>query len=60
MFRRLWRKLLASLRLDLQVVCEESAGWGLVDYHDYPDTEHGQPFHMGTDRCKRCGKEFTM
>ena len=60
MFRRLRRRFLARFRLDLRVVCEESAGRGLVDFHDYPDTASGQPFHCGTDFCKRCGKEFIM
>lgn len=58
--RRLWRWFLARFRLDLEVVCEMSEGMGLVDYHDYPDTESKQPFHLGTDFCVRCGKEFVM
>lgn len=58
--RRLWRWFLARFRLNLRVVCEESAGMGLADYHDYPDTSSGQPFHLGTDVCRRCGKEFVM
>lgn len=57
--RRLWRWLLARFRLDLQVVCEESAGRGLHDdYHDYPDSIEGEPWHFIPLTCKRCGKEF--
>jgi len=57
---RLKRWYKARFRTDLQVVCEMSQGMGLRDYHDYPDTESGQPFHMVSDFCVRCGKEFMM
>ena len=61
MFRKLWRWFLARFRLDLRVVCEESAGRGLADdYHDFPDDVLGTPAHFVTLKCKRCGKEFTM
>lgn len=56
MWRRIWRRIQARFRLDLKVVCEESKG--SRDYHDYPDDEHGQPWHFVTLKCKRCGKEF--
>jgi hypothetical protein len=60
-FRRLWRRFLARMRFDLTAVCEESVGRGLTDdYHDYPDSEAGEPWHFVTLRCKRCGKEFTI
>lgn len=59
-WQRFKRWYQARFRTNLEVVCEMSKGKGLVDYHDYPDTELGVPFHMGTDFCKRCGKEFTM
>lgn len=60
MLRRLYRWCLARYRLNLKVVCEESVGLGLADYHDYPDSEHGQPWHFCTMKCKRCGKEFAI
>ncbi len=44
----------------MTAVCEQSAGKGLYDYHDYPDDEHGQPWHFVPLRCKRCGKEFFL
>lgn len=59
-FRKLWRWLLAWYRIDLQVVCEESRGKGLCDYHDYPDWEHGEPWHFYVGPCKRCGKDFSI
>ena len=59
-FRSIWRWFLVRFRLDLDLVCELSKGKGLVDFHDYPDTEHGQPWHFVTLRCARCGKEFTI
>lgn len=58
--RRFRRRLLALLRLDPAAVCQESAGMGLRDFHDYHDTEHGQPWHFVTLECKRCGKMFTI
>ena len=60
MIRKLWRRFLAHFRLDLRVVCEESVGLGSVDYHDYPDTKAGVPFHFTLLKCKRCGKEFCI
>lgn len=56
----LWRRFLARFRLRLAAVCEQSAGKGLDDYHDYPDSEGGHPEHFCTMRCRRCGKEFTI
>jgi hypothetical protein len=59
MFQRFWRWVQARFRLNLQVVCEMSAGRGTHnDFHDYPDSEHGQPWHMVALKCRRCGKEF--
>jgi len=51
---------LALFRLSLTAVCEESRGLGLVDYHDYPDSTVGEPWHFFTHTCKRCGKKFTI
>jgi hypothetical protein len=30
------------------------------DMHDYPDSQHGQPWHFTVHACKRCGKYFTI
>jgi hypothetical protein len=55
----LW--FLARFRLSMAAVCEMSRGRGpRDDYHDYPDDEHGKPWHFVVLRCKRCGKEFTI
>ncbi len=58
--RRLWRWFLARFRLDLDAVCDESLRMGPVDYHDYPDSIEGEPWHFCTLTCKRCGKPFTI
>ncbi len=59
--RRLWLWFMALFRLSNYAICEMSKGKGLHnDFHDYPDDEYGTPWHFGTLRCKRCGKEFTM
>ena len=60
MIRRFLKWIGARFRLDLDAVCELSRGRGLNDYHDYPDSEHGEPWHFVTLKCKRCGKEFTI
>lgn len=61
-FRRpgLWRWFLARFRLDLDAVCDMSIGLGPVDYHDYPDSFEGEPYHFTTLTCRRCGKEFSI
>jgi hypothetical protein len=28
------------------------------DFHDYPDSDLGEPAHFVTLRCVRCGKDF--
>lgn len=56
----LFDRLKAFFRIDLAAVCRVSSKMGLVDFHDYKDTEHGQPWAMGTDKCARCGKEFSI
>ena len=59
--RRLWLWFLARFRLSELAVCEMSRGKGLRDdYHDYPDSEGGEPAHFVTLTCKRCGKEFCI
>lgn len=59
--RRFWRWFLAFFRLDMDAVCELSAGRGLYDdYHDYPDDIFGEPYHFTTLQCVRCGKKFTI
>ena len=61
MLTRLWWWFLARFRLSEWAVCYMSKGRGLSnDYHDYPDSKHGQPDHFVTMQCKRCGKEFTI
>lgn len=57
---QLWKRFIAFWRLDDATVCEMSAGCGLNDYHDYPDSVEGQPWHMVELTCKRCGKKFTI
>ena len=59
-FRRAWYRFLAWSRIDRDLVCALSRNKGLVDYHDYPDTEDMQPVHFGTLKCERCGKEFSI
>jgi hypothetical protein len=54
------RWLLATFRLNLRFVCEESASKGLIDFHDYTDDESGEPWHMYAMKCKRCGKKFII
>jgi hypothetical protein len=56
----LWRWFKARFRLDLNLVCEMSKGKGMADYHDYPDTLEGEPWHFAVLVCKRCGKEFMI
>lgn len=59
MIRRFYRWFLARFRLNLQVVCEESAALGPnEDYHDYDDSEDKQPWHWHEMTCERCGKHF--
>lgn len=57
---KLIRKIIAILRLSDKIVCEESAGMGLYDYHDYPDSIEGEPWHFIGMECKRCNKKFIM
>ena len=51
---------MARFRLDLKIVCEESAKMNEIDYHDYPDSIDGIPCHFATLKCKRCGKGFII
>ncbi len=60
-FRRFWKWFLARFRLSQKAICEMSRGRGLHDdYHDYPDTKHGQPWHFTVLECQHCGKEFCI
>jgi len=54
------RWFMARFRLSLRIVCEESADKGMIDFHDYPDSEDGEPWHMVPVKCKRCGKRFLI
>ena len=51
---------MAIMRWNLRFVCEESAGLGPYDYHDYRDSDDfgGQPWHFVKYTCRRCGKKF--
>ena len=51
---------MAWTRIDLDAVCDLSLGMGEIDYHDYPDSFEGEPWHFATLTCKRCGKRFTI
>lgn len=57
---RFVRWFLAFFRLNGAAVCELSAPQGIVDYHDYPDSIEGAPFHFILLTCKRCGKQFSI
>jgi hypothetical protein len=59
-WRYIWMYWLAALRLNKHAVCVMSSTKGVVDFHDYPDDEHGFPDHFTTLKCKRCGKEFII
>lgn len=54
--KKLLRKLIAYFRLNMKVVCEESVNGH--DFHDYPDSIAGEPWHFYEHECKRCGKKF--
>ena len=55
------RRLLARLRWSQRAICEESQGRGLYDdFHDYPDTVHGEPWHFTDLTCRHCGKQFRI
>ena len=58
--KRIWLWILAFLRLDPSAVCEMSKGRGLVDFHDFPDSIEGYPWHFCELTCARCGKRFTI
>lgn len=60
MIKRCWRRFLAIFRLSQSAICEESAGLGMFDYHDYPDSERGEPDHFVTLKCRYCGKRFII
>lgn len=59
-WRWLWNYWLARLRLSDRAVCTMSRGRGILDFHDYPDSEAGVPDHFSVLRCKRCQKTFVM
>lgn len=55
----LWRKFLASTRLSLASVCQESAPLGEYDYHTYADDVNRAPWDVEGGRlCRRCGKHY--
>ena len=53
-----FKSFLAFFRLNLKYVCKLSND--KIDYHDYPDSLEGKPYHMISMVCKRCGKKFTI
>lgn len=55
-----WKLFLAYFRLSPTAVCEMSAGKGICDFHDYPDSVEGEPWHMVELECKRCHKKFMI
>lgn len=52
------RTFVAFLHLNDRIVCEESEKRGVIDYHDYCDSNVGIPWHGEMFVCKRCGKNF--
>lgn len=55
------RWFLARFRLSQKAVCEESRGRGVYDdFHDYPDSADGLPWHMADLECRHCGKTFRI
>lgn len=59
--RLLWRWFLAYFRLSDAAVCEMSRGRARDrDYHDWPDSDLGAPWHEANHHCTRCGKAFTI
>lgn len=58
--KNLWYWFLAAFHLSDKAVCRKSEGMGLIDFHDYPDSIEGEPWHMVELQCKRCGKKFTI
>jgi hypothetical protein len=55
------RLFLASTRLNLTIVCEESAKLGEYDYHNHRDDADQAPWDVeGERRCCRCGKVFRV
>jgi hypothetical protein len=52
------QKILALFRLNEKAICDASVGFGPYDYHDYPDSIEGEPWHFYLLTCKRCGKKF--
>ncbi len=59
--RRAWRLFLAHYHLDLDAVCEMSAGrLPEADFHSWHDSTLGAPWFQCLHYCKRCGKAFTI
>ena len=50
--------ILALFRISKRAVCAASAGKGMIDFHDYPDTKDKEPDHFSVLTCERCGKRF--
>lgn len=56
-----WGLTLAWLHWSDKEVCWNSQDRGLYDdFHDWRDSEIGEPLSFYTHTCKRCGKEFCI
>lgn len=51
-------RFLAFFRINQAAVCYLSSKLGAYDYHDYPDSYQGEPWHFVKLECKHCGKGF--
>lgn len=58
--KKLIRLIIAIMRFNKRIVCEESTGQGPYDFHDYSDSIEGRPWHFVKLTCKRCGKKFII
>lgn len=58
----LWLHVIALFRLSKKAVCTASEDMGIVDYHDYSDSDDldGKPIHFFHYTCRRCGKRFII
>ena len=61
MIQYLWKLFLARFRFSQKAICEMSKGRSKFDdFHDYPDSIDGKPYHFQSHICKFCGKEFII
>ena len=55
---KIYNYLMAFFRLNQKYICKMSKDVGPYDFHDYPDSSEGQPYHFELLSCKYCGKKF--